>query len=99
MKFYHATTEENMEKILEDGCIKHSVGNVVYLCKKPLDTCKFLVIRGIREMCVIEVNIKENQVEESLDHSEAFFRCKAYTHNGDIKLSGAEDVRTYRFDL
>ena len=30
------------------------------------------------------------------DHSEAFFQCKAYTHNGDIKLSGAEDVEAYR---
>lgn len=48
---------------------------------------------------MIEVNLGKNSVEESNDHSEAFFQCKAYTHNGDIELSGAEDVKTYRFDL
>lgn len=99
MKFYHATTPENMRKILDDGCIKHSVGNVVFLCRKPMDACKFLAIRGIKKISVIEVELKKNQTEESNDHSEAFFQCKAYTHEGDIKLTGAEDVKTYRFDL
>lgn len=99
MKFYHATTMKNAEKILDERIIRHSVGGEVFLCKKPLDACKFLLIRGIKEICVIEVNLRKNSVEESNDHSEAFFQCKAYTHNGDIELSGAEDVKTYRFDL
>lgn len=99
MKFYHATTTENAEKILDEGMIRHSAGGIVFLCRKPMDACKFLLIRGIKEICVIEVNLRKNSVEESNDHSEAFFQCKAYTHNGDIKLSGAEDVEAYRFNL
>lgn len=99
MKFYHATTMENAEKILNERIIRHSVGGEVFLCRKPMDACKFLVIRGIKEVCVFEVSLRKNEVKESNDHSEAFFQCKAYTHDGDIKLSGAEDVKTYRFDL
>lgn len=76
MKFYHATTMENAEKILDEGMIRHSAGGVVFLCRKPMDACKFLLIRGIKEICVIEVNLKKNSVEESNDHSEAFFSVK-----------------------
>ena len=47
MKFYHATTEENALKIVRDGKIKMSAEGAVFVCKNPLDACKFLVIRGI----------------------------------------------------
>lgn len=99
MKFYHATTVENMKKILKDGVIKGSFGGEVFLCKKPMDACKFLVIRGIRRMCVIEVDLKEKVVLESCDHSEAFFQCKAYVHNGNVELSGVEEIEEYEFNF
>ena len=99
MKFYHATTAENMEKILEDGKIKHSFGGDVFLCRNPLDACKFLVIRGYRQVSVIQVHLKKNEVTESNDHSERFFQCKAYTYHGHIELDGTEDVREYEFDI
>lgn len=76
MKFYHATTEENMRKILGDGVIKHSIGGAVFLCRNPIDACKFLVIRGYRKICVVEVDLKKNEVDESFDHSEAFSNAK-----------------------
>lgn len=98
-KFYHATIKENMKKIVKDERIKASWDGVVYLCKDPIDACKFLVIRGLREVSVIEVELPEEKVQESYDHSQAFFKCKAYMHDGDIKLSGSEDVWDYSFNI
>lgn len=82
MKFYHAAPRETMEKIVSDGRIRKSCDGVVYLCKKAVDSCKFLVIRGMKEMSVIEVDINEDVIAESYDHAESFFRCKAYMHEG-----------------
>lgn len=98
MKFYHATSLENMQKIIDDGKIKSSLGEV-FLCKKPLDACKFLVLRGLRKVYVIEVELNKNDVRESYDHAESFFQCKAYVHNGDIQLKGTEEITEYKFDL
>lgn len=50
-------------------------------------------------MSVIEIELDENEVAESYDHSEAFFKCKAYMHNGDIKLTGKERIWDYSFNV
>ena len=97
MKFYHATTRSTMEKIVGEGRIRKSCDGVVYLCKEAIDSCKFLVIRGHEKMSVIEVELDEREIEESFDHSEAFFKCKAYIHKGDIKLTGMENIWDYDF--
>lgn len=55
MKFYYAAPREAMEKIVGEGRIRKSWDGEVYLCKKPEDSCKFLVIRGMRKVCVIDV--------------------------------------------
>lgn len=99
MKYYHAAPKETMLKIVGEGRIRKSWEGVVYLCKEAVDSCKFLVIRGMREMSVIEVDIDEDRVTESHDHSETFFRCKAYMHEGDIELTGNENVWDYTFDI
>ena len=96
MKFYHATTIKNAESIAEEKVIKKGWDGMVYLCTKKEDACKFLFVRLIREVCVIEVDLNEEDVEESFDHSESFFKCKAYMHKGDIKLTGKENVETYK---
>ncbi|MEH2951394.1 hypothetical protein VV089_00100 [Candidatus Merdisoma sp. JLR.KK011] len=88
-----------MEKIVGEGRIRKSWDGKVYLCKRPEDSCKFLVIRGKKKMSVIEINIDKSKVKESHDHSEAFFQCKAYMHDGDIELKGNERVWDYEFDL
>lgn len=95
MKFYHVTLRETMDKIVEEGVLKSSWDGVVYLCKTPEDACKFLAVRLIREMSVIEVELDESEVEESFDHNEHFFKCKAYMHKGDIELTGDEIVTDY----
>jgi hypothetical protein len=67
----------------------------VYLCKDPRDACKFLVARLIYDIEVIEVELDESEVEESYDHNEAFFQCKAFVHKGDIQLTGDESVSSW----
>lgn len=96
MKFYHATTERNMVKIVHEKRIRKSMEGV-YLCKDPVDACKFLVMRGVQRVSVIEAELDEKDVEESNDHSEGFFRCKAYIHQGDISLTGREWIFKYNF--
>ena len=78
MRFYHAAPKETMMKIYAEGVLKKSWDGVVYMCKDPIDACKFLVIRGMRQMSVIELELDEKEVEESHDNSETFFKCKAY---------------------
>lgn len=97
MKFYHATPWESAGQIQKDGKIKASWDGGVYLCKDPADSCKFMIIRFVQRVAVIEVDLPEESVQESYDHSEEFFGCKAYIHEGDIELTGCEDVRYYDF--
>ena len=80
MKFYHATTKEAAASIQKDGVLKAGPFGEVFLCRSPLDACKFLIIRGVLQVSVFEVNLKRSEVTESHDHSEGFFQCKAYTH-------------------
>lgn len=95
MKFYHATTKENADSICEDLIIKTGWDGYIYLCKKAEDACKFLAIRGIKNIIVFEIDLDEHDVEESFDHSEGFFKCKAYMHKGDIELNGKEWIHEY----
>lgn len=99
MKYYHATSNENMRKIMEEKRIRKSFDGVVFLCREPIDSCKFLVLRGMRKVSVIEVQLDEKNVEESYDHSESFFQCKAYMHHGDIELKGNEKIYEYELDI
>lgn len=45
-----------------------------------------------------ELELDEKEVEESHDHSETFFKCKAYIKHGDIVLSGDERIFDYDFE-
>ncbi len=96
--FYHATTPENMKSIMNDLTLKADAFGEVFLCKEPLDACKFLAIWGIARIDVIEVELEESDVDESHDHSESFFQCKAYIHHGDIELKGEEKITEDTFD-
>ena len=98
MKFYHATQCDNARKIVSDGKIKAHAGEV-FLCRTPLDACKFLVIRGVKKITVFELNLKKDEVHESFDHSEAFFQCKAYVHDGDIILNAGVKIMRYEFEF
>lgn len=55
VKLYHATTPETAERILSDGVLKADAFGEVFLCRKPLDACKFVVIRGVTLVSVLEI--------------------------------------------
>ncbi len=95
MKYYHAAPPEVMEQILNDGVIKASWDGFVYLCKKPEEAARFVAIRGYHNIDVIEVDLNENEVQESHDHSETFFGCKAYVYMYHIKVPEKAIIRSY----
>ena len=94
-KFYHATTPEIMERIVDSGVIRRSWDGVVYLCDNAVDAVKFVAIRGAKIVQTIEVELDEKAVEESNDHCEAFFGCKAYTYDNDITLQETVKIEEY----
>lgn len=81
--YYHATDYKNMDSILYRGIHKGFDGTV-YLTDSPESAATFLAIRGCKKIIVFEVDLDESKVEESFDHSQAFFRCRAWMHRGNI---------------
>lgn len=84
--YYHATPSENLESILSGGIIKGFEG-CVYLTDNPNDCIKFLMLRFHKKINVIEVFLEEDLVEESFDHNEGFFKCKAYAYYDNIPIT------------
>lgn len=94
-KYYHATPFENLESILTKGILRGNDG-VVYLAEKPHEAARFVAIRGCKKILTIEVEVEESMVEESFDHSELFFKCKAYTYPQDISIDEfGNNIKTY----
>lgn len=93
--YYHATPFENISSIFKKGILKGHDG-VVYLTKQPDEAVRFVAIRGYKKILVIEVEVEENMVEESFDHSQAFFKCKAYMYPKDISINEfGDNIKTY----
>lgn len=40
-RYFHATTHENAEKIMQDGVIRKGMDGGVYICKQPLEAARF----------------------------------------------------------
>lgn len=83
--YYHATPFENFESIARQGILKSRYDGMVYLTEKPEEAARFLAIRLCREILVCEVQVDESLVEETFDHNEGFFKCRAYGHHGDVE--------------
>lgn len=93
--YYHATPFENLESIMKDQEIHRGCDGVVYLTDKPKDAVKFLAIRGYTKILVLGINLEEDLVEESFDHSEAFFKCKAYMYPENIPYECFVSAQTF----
>lgn len=93
--YYHATPFENLGSIFRKGIVKGCDG-VVYLTEKPEEAARFVAIRGHKKILVIEVEVEDYMVTESFDHSEAFFKCKAYSYPHNISIDEfGDNIRTY----
>ena len=83
--YYHATPFENLNSILRTG-IKKGCDGVVYLAETPEEAARFVAIRGCSKILAVEVLLEEEMVEESFDHSQLFFRCRAFAYPEDISV-------------
>lgn len=82
---WHATAYDNLGKILHEGLKTRNEG--VYFTDDPVNSAKFLYIRGIKHIIVIPVDLSkldQKKLSESFDHSEAFFKTRAWIYSGDI---------------
>ena len=84
-KFYHATPWENLNSILEKG-IQPDCFGTIFLADGMVEASSFLLIRGISPLAVFEIELDEDEVEESFDHNSNFFKCKAWTYEGEITV-------------
>lgn len=84
-KFYHATDFRNLNSIINEG-IKPSCDGVVYLAETIEDARKFVALRFYKEVLVVEVELEESKVEETFDHNQAFFKCRAFGCSETIQL-------------
>ena len=93
--YYHATPFENLNSIFKKG-ITRGIDGVVYLAETSEDAVKFIAIRGHKKILVIEVEVEDDMVEESFDHSESFFKCKAYYYPNNISVNEfGDNIKTY----
>lgn len=84
---YHSTAFSNLGSILSDG-IRPGCDGVVYLAETREDALKFVAIRLLDQpIAVLEVEINdynEKDISESFDHSQAFFKCRAWMSAKEI---------------
>ncbi len=95
---WHATPFENLISIMENG-IEPGPDGLVYMCEQQQDAAKFVRIRGCRHILVVKIKIlkkDEDKVHETYDHSESFFKCKAFGYKGHIDTSKIVDYRQYK---
>ena len=83
MKFYHATDYENVDSIVDKGLIP-GIDGIIYLADSFENAVKFVMLRGYERILVCEIDLNEDQVQETFDHSPIFFQCKAYGYSKKI---------------
>lgn len=100
-KYYHATDYNNLGSILANG-LKPSIEGIVFMTEKPIDAVKFVALRGIPKILVVEIKtLKEHEKDiiETSDHSHSFFDCKSYGFMGGIDTSMLTDYIVYENPL
>lgn len=93
-KYYHATPSKNLLSIMSEG-IKTGCDGVVYLAETREDALKFICIRCFEDIVIFEVKLSEDKVDETFDHSQQFFKCKAYGYAGNISRKAIQNVWEY----
>lgn len=94
MVLYHATDYQNLDSILSEG-LRTGHDSLVYFCERPDYAARFVYIRGIQHILVIEVDIPDEQIQESFDHNPNFFGCRAFTVARPIKVGEFRNLSHY----
>lgn len=98
MKYYHATSMSSYLNILKDETIKPGFDGLVYLTEEISHALRFVAIRGLKEIVVLEIEIPDAiNVIETFDHSEAFFKCRSFGYQGSIPSNCIKNVIKYKF--
>lgn len=97
---YHGTSEDNFNKIISEGVIKTSFDGYIYCCETEEDVLKFMYIRNFnRKPCIIlELQIPEEDVTETFDHSQAFFQCRCFGITKPVPFDDVVDCKKFVFD-
>lgn len=95
---YHATDKRNEEKIMNEGLLPGIDGGV-YFADSPDNALKFIAFKfEAKEVIVLKVRTREldpKLMEESFDHSEMFFQCKAWVYMGTVPPETFQDRLEY----
>lgn len=95
--FYHATTRDNLDSILCDGLRAGNQG-CVFMTEKEDESVRFLALRLIPEIVTIKVRVYKrdyDKVQETFDHNQSFFKCRAFGYFGDIPVENIEASKVY----
>ena len=84
IKLWHATPFHNLANILTYG-LRTGCDHVVYACENATDAAKFVAIRGVKDILLVQFEVDEQDVDESFDHSQAFFQCRAFAISHSIE--------------
>lgn len=96
--YYHATPFSNLNSIAEFGIEPRNAEKLVYLCETAQDCLKFALMHGCRDVLVLECSLPVKEIEETFDHSEAFFKCRCWGISRTIKQSEIKKFYHYEFD-
>ena len=84
-KYYKCTYYSNLLKIIDNGKIYTSLEGIVYLAKTKEEAFRFVVIRYMTEdIAVIELELDDSKIIETFDHSQKFFKARAFGYEGEI---------------
>lgn len=92
---WHATDYNNLISIMDNG-IKPGPDKMVYLCDTEHDAAKFLIVRNCKHILTLRIKIykkDEAKIHETFDHSERFFKCRAYGYKGEIPAANIVEYR------
>lgn len=73
MKLYHYSTFENFPSIQREG-LKIGTDNVIYLAESHELARAFAYFYGLQAYALFEVDIEPNEISESTDHNEEYFK-------------------------
>ena len=97
MIVYHATKFENLGSILDNGLqVNKSPDKMIYFADTEQGAVNFMAIRLCKDILVIKVDIPESELKESFDHSEKFFKCRAFVYDKDIAFDEFEGLSRYQ---
>ncbi len=95
--FYHATSKENLTSILKNG-LKAGHDGCVFMTEKEDEAVRFLAVRLIPEIVTFKIKVYKkdyDKVQETFDHSQTFFKCRAFGYFGDIRVENIEASKIY----